>query len=68
MTSLGRSGLRLVLSGRRSLNALDIVGLAGVLLLGRNLGSRGFLKDSLRLPNRVEKFNGRLDNAFFRID
>jgi hypothetical protein len=28
----------------------------------------GKLKDSLRLPNRVEQFNGRLDNAFFRID
>jgi hypothetical protein len=34
----------------------------------RPMSIGGKLKDSLRLPNRVEQFNGRLDNAFFRID
>jgi hypothetical protein len=34
----------------------------------RPMSIGGKLKDSLRLPNRVEQFNGRLDNAFFRVD
>lgn len=34
----------------------------------RPLSVGGKLKDSLRTPPRAEQFNGRLDNAFFRID